>query len=172
MKVSNADFMAFQKPGIDMFIQYVDAVVEQTGEPYKDAVKRLQKELWDYIVQRDAFQERPLEAPLPAPLTMTLGDLLKRNTCGWPAFIQVSRNVVYIIKDDDRVLYVGSTRYDARKRIKSHEKAHSPLGEALRTDANRNRWSVEMIPHPDYDSAAIKEKELITELTPAFCRRV
>lgn len=171
MKISPIDFMLFQYQGINLFIQSVDAVVAQTGEPYQDAVKRLQKELKEYGARRDAFNARPVEAPIPQPMTMTLGRLLERRTCNSQAYKQLGRNIVYVIRDGEHVLYVGSTRNDVRTRMKSHEKTLSPLGNALRTDPDRFNWSVEMIPHTDYDAAVSREKELIRQLRPPFCRK-
>jgi hypothetical protein len=171
MKISNLDFLALNSDGIDLFIQHVDAAVSQTHEPYEQAVRRLQKDLQAYIRDREAFRRLPPQTVIPAPLTMSLSELMGRKVCANPLYLAASRNVVYILRDGERVLYVGSSHYGARKRMKSHEKAHSPLGEALRTDPNRHNWSVEIITHADYGSAASKEKQLIAQFAPAFCRR-
>lgn len=173
MSISKPDLLVFHLRGINLFVDIVDEMVQANeGSTFEQCARYLQTQIREYRDKRCALEDRPVETPVPEPLTMTLEELLKRDTCDWPAFIKVSRNVVYIIRDDDRILYIGSTRYNARSRIKSHEKAHSPLGKALRTDANRNNWSVEMIPHADYDEAFAKERDLIRELRPAFCRRV
>lgn len=173
MQISRPDFLVLSLSGINLFVETVDEMVQANeGFTFEQCARHLQTQIREYRDKRCALEECPVETPVPEPLTMTLADLLKRATCDWPAFIKVSRNVVYIIKDDDRILYVGSTRYNARSRIKSHERAQSPLGKALRTDVNRNNWSVEMIPHADYDSAFLKERDLIRELRPAFCRRI
>lgn len=156
-----------------MFVDLVDEMVKTNeGATFEQCARHLLTQIHQYKEKRMDLDVRPTETVLPSPMTLTLGELLERDTCDWPAFINVSRNVVYVVKDGDRVLYVGSTRYNARSRMKSHEKAHSPLGEALRTNPNKNNWTVEMTPHADYDEAALREKELIRELAPAYCRRI
>lgn len=172
MKISKPDLLLLHMGGINIFVQVVDDMVQANpGATFEQCARHLQAEIRQYAERRDALLDLPVSSALPDPLTLTLGELLKRDTCDWPLYIGVSRNVVYVVRDGDHVLYVGSTRYDARSRMKSHEKAHSPLGEALRSRNGKNDWTVEMIPHSDYDSAAIKEKELIRQFAPAFCRR-
>lgn len=171
MKLTTPDFLVLNLQGIDLFIQAVDLMAKATGSPYEECVRETQKQIREYAARRDAFNSRPTVSAVANPLTMTLRELLNRNTCDSPAFRGVSLNVVYIIRNGESVLYVGSTRYDARSRVKSHQKAHSPLGKGLREDPNAPNWSVEMIPHADYREAAQMEKRLINQLSPAFCRR-
>ncbi|MBA3766774.1 MAG: GIY-YIG nuclease family protein [Acidobacteria bacterium] len=171
MNISKADFLVLNLQGIDLFLETVDAMVLATGNPYDECIKHVLKQIREYSALQDAFHQRPAETALAAPLTLTLGQLLERRTCKMKAYLGVGRNVVYIVRDDGRVLYVGSTRRDARRRMKSHQKTHSPLGQALRNDPNAVYWSVEMVPYSDYREAAQKERALIAELTPAFCRR-
>lgn len=169
MKMTTLDFLAFSLPGIDLFIQAVDRSVQSTGETFEKCAKDGQKQIHDYLAARDAFREQPTHAPIPSPTTLTLRELMESRFCRSP--LAAARNVVYIVRDGESVLYVGSSRYNARKRMKAHEKARSPLGKALRTDPNAKTWNVEMIFHADYKLAARKERELIAQLMPSFCRR-
>lgn len=172
MKISKADFLVLNLSGIELFIQTVSELMLMRPElTYEEAVKETHRQVREYVVNRDVFAQRPAVAVLAAPLTLPLGQLLSRDTCNSREYRGVSLNVVYIVRDGEAVRYVGSTRYDARTRMKSHQKAHSPLGKALRANPDTRNWSVEMIPHADYREAAAREKELINQLNPTFCRR-
>ena|ERR1051325_7858320 len=172
MKVSKPDFLVLNLSGIDVFVELVDEMVKgNPGSSFEVCARYLQNEIHEYSKRTHAFKSRPTVSALSASMTMKLGRLLHRRTPNLREFSGVRLNVVYIIRDGQRVLYVGSTRYDARKRLKSHQTSHSPLGTALREDPNADNWTVEMIPHADYKSAALKEKQLIAQLAPAFCRR-
>lgn len=171
MKVSKQEFLLLNLPGIELFIEHVDELVAfNKGSTFEQCARFLHQRIKDYAVASQRFNAMPVAAPLPAPLTLKMGDLLRSRFKHRLSAHQ--RNIVYIIREGESVLYVGSTRYGARSRIKSHQKAHSPLGEALRTNPKFKEWDVEMIAHSDYRSAADKEKHLIRELNPAFCRRV
>jgi predicted GIY-YIG superfamily endonuclease len=172
MKIPRIDFMLLQYQGIRLFMETVEEMVRAGQGDHATCMKLLWKQLMDYSAAKSAFSEMPVAAPVPVPLTVTLSELLDHRIFRNGAFEGVRRNVVYIIKNGDEVLYVGSTRHNARSRIKSHQKARSPLGTGLRQDPTANTWSIEMIPHADYKAAAQKEKELIRQLRPSFCRRV
>lgn len=172
MSISKPDFLVLNLSGINMFVELVDEMVKaNAGSTFEQCARYLQNQIREYSKTRDGFHYRPTQAVLPKSLTLSLSELMSRSTCGDRRYAAISRNVVYVVRDGDRVLYVGSTRYGARGRMKSHEKSHSPLGEALRADSGKGSWTVEMIPHADYEAAALKEKQLITKLAPAFCRR-
>jgi predicted GIY-YIG superfamily endonuclease len=173
MGISQADFLVLNLQGIDLFLEKVDQACQSgfCGGDFHAAALEVSKQIHDYSRQRGALASAPKVGVHPAPFTMRLGDLLRRETCNLPEFAGVGLNVVYIVRAGDDVLYVGSTRYNARSRMKSHQKQHSPLGQALREDPNAMNWGVEMIPHSDYREAARKERELITQLQPRFCRR-
>jgi len=170
MKVSVPDFLMLNSDGINLFIKMVDQMYEAKAADgtYQGCVKDLQARIRTYIEQKDAWAVAPTVAPLPSPLTFTMGKLLERRTCNNREYRALRSNIVYVIRDEDKVLYVGVTRYDARSRIKSHQKAHSQLGEALRNRSNVDSWTVEMIPHADSRTAIEKEKQLIGQLRPRF----
>lgn len=173
MKISKPDFLVVNLSGIELFIETVGELLLLSPElSYEEAVKETHRQIRAYASKRDVFRSQPTASALAAPLTLSLGQLLHRDTCSMKEFRGVGLNVVYIVRDGERVLYVGSTRYDARTRLKAHQKSHSPLGKNLRENPNAKNWSVEMIPHADYREAAQKEKDLIAQLTPAFCRRI
>lgn len=173
MKISKPDFLVLNLQGIDMFVDLVDGMVgANPGATFEPCARELQRRIREYSGQRDTFKSLPTMAALARPLTLSVGELLDPKTCRLPAFRGVSLNVVYIVRNGDAVMYVGSTRYNARTRMKSHAKSHSPLGEALRKNPQAQFWLVEMIPHADYREAAAKEKQLIASLSPLFCRRI
>lgn len=169
MKVTTEGFLLLNSHGIDLFLKVVDQLVANGAADgtFEGCARYLQQEIHDYGARLDAWKVAPVSTALPKPLTMTMGVLLERRTCNNRQYCALRSNIVYIIRDGETVLYVGSTRYDARSRIKSHQKAHSLLGKALRTQAV-DEWTVEMIPHADYKSASDKEKRLIVELSPRF----
>ena len=173
MNISKPDFLLLNLPGIDLFLELVDGMVQANkGASFEECARYLRTEIHEYSKRRDAFRARPVASALAAPLTLSIAELLDRKTCSRPDFRGVRANVVYIVRDGEQVRYVGSTRYNARRRMKSHQKSHSPLGQALRENPAATDWTVEMIPHADYQTAAAKEKELITHLNPTFCRRI
>lgn len=169
MKVTTEGFLLLNLRGIELFLKVVDQMVAAgvDGGDYEACAKKCLEKVRAYGASLDAWNVAPVSTALPEPLTMQMGALLERRTCNDKRYLALRSNVVYVIRDSDKPLYVGSTRYDARSRIKSHQKAHSPLGQALRTQ-KIDEWAVEMIAHAEYREAAEKEKRLIAELRPRF----
>jgi predicted GIY-YIG superfamily endonuclease len=174
MKISAQSFLLLNAPGIDMFLSLVDQMVAggAADGTYEGCAKLLQQRVHEYGKQLNDWNVAPVSTALPEPLTLAMGVLLDRRTCRDRRYRALKSNIVYVIRQGEQVLYVGSTRHDARHRIKSHQKAHSPLGEALRNHASVSEWSVEMIPHADYPTAFEKEKQLIGQLRPRFNLKV
>lgn len=170
MKVTTEGFLLLNSQGIDLFLRLVDQMVAAGAldGTYEGCAKGLQQRIHEYGKSLDAFNVVPTSTVMPEPLTMAMGVLLERRTCNNRQYCALRSNIVYVIRDGESALYVGSTRYDARSRIKSHQKAHSPLGQALRTRPDIDGWTVEMIPHADYASASLKEKQLIAQMRPRF----
>lgn len=182
MKISESGFLVLNLPGIDLFVSIVEKMAEEGG--FADGtplgcMKELQADIHRYRDFLDNTTGRKAVTCEPgSPLTLPLRELMDRRICRGNKLKGVARNVVYIVRHDDAVLYVGSSRYDARTRLKAHEHAHSPLGDALRQEirlAKFNQdasWTVEMIPHATYEEAFQKEKKLTIELAPRFCRKI
>jgi predicted GIY-YIG superfamily endonuclease len=170
MKVSTEGFLLLNLQGIDLFLSLVDQMVAAgaVDGTFEGCSKELQRRIRDYGKRLDDWKIAPVSTALPEPLTMTMGVLLERRTCNNREYLTLKSNIVYVVRDGEQAIYVGSTRYDARTRMKSHQKAHSRLGNALRTNPDAMNWSVEMIAHAAISEAIEKEKRLIAQLRPRF----
>jgi|ERR1051326_7005503 predicted GIY-YIG superfamily endonuclease len=135
------------------------------------------------LVEEKANEQRAARDALSPPgeavdgkLTLTLGQLLDSRTSGGAKLKRrnmlagVTRNVVYVVRDGDAVLYVGCTRGEARSRLREHIAGRSPLGLAIRRERQRSKgWTAEMISHADHKSALATEKRLTEEYRPRYC---
>ena len=74
---------------------------------------------------------------------------------------------VYIVRRAETILYVGSTRYGPRERLRWHwHERKSQLGQLMRRSDDWREWIVEWVPLKPYSDAAQYERELIVALRP------
>lgn len=110
-------------------------------------------------------------------LTVSVGQLIDNNRSR-PAQIRrrellngFKSYVVYIVRDDQKIIYIGSTNYNAEIRIRQHITGKSDLGIRIRQHYPESMgWTVEMI-KCDKHELRQKEKFLIHELNPEINRR-
>jgi predicted GIY-YIG superfamily endonuclease len=105
-------------------------------------------------------------------MTYRLGDLLPSHK-GYALqakakaiYRQLPMCCVYVVRDGNRIIYVGSTNYRATNRLKQHRAHGSPLGRLMRIDSNSHNWAVDIHPAPDRVSAYALETEMIHRLQP------
>lgn len=172
-------------PGIEEFIQVVDHNVKLRISRGEDPAAVYAGVIQDVFaeVRNAAQKERDRVESMSPPgeavdgrLTLPLSKLLDPNTTPLAKRRRrnmldgVNRNVVYVVRDGDAVLYVGCTRSNARRRIREHLSGKSPFGQAIKRERPRsNEWTAEMIAHPDHQSALATEKRLTDEYKPRYC---
>jgi predicted GIY-YIG superfamily endonuclease len=106
---------------------------------------------------------------------ITLGELLTNNR-SYPVqyklekrLANLRRHIVYIVRNANQVLYVGTTVYSARARLRWHKNGRSRLGRAIKNAKQAaDAWIVEMFSYPDKPSRLKAERFAIERLEPIF----
>ena len=120
---------------------------------------------------RKHYQERQIDE---RTWEFSLGHLLQRTTN--PLWRQESqrirrliwRRTVYVVRDGETVLYVGSTRYTPIERLTVHLNSNdSALGQRIKQDQIAARdWMVTVIKFDSIEDMLATEARLTAELHP------
>ncbi len=79
---------------------------------------------------------------------------------------------VYIVKQDERILYVGCSTYGPTQRLKQHLSSRSPLGQYIKSrKPTSDAWKVEVNFYPNRKTALAAELEFIRNLKPEINQR-
>lgn len=149
-------------------------------EIIKEQAKKNNVSQADYVssvIIRDitVFSNMPSRKKPPqekSPLTLTFPELLENNQGALAKRKRretediTGRSVVYVIRKNNQVMYIGQTRSGVRERIRRHITGKSEIGIAIKADKDVSQWSVEIIPASSYKELLALEKKLITELSP------
>ena len=85
---------------------------------------------------------------------------------------ELGRHIIYLVWRGGELLYIGSTNYSARDRLKQHLYSNaSELGAAMRSGKPwSGEWIIEVVGCPDTDRNGLQkyEHKLIKELEPSI----
>lgn len=121
---------------------------------------------WEYLHPDGYLRHDPTATVNPTSIgTFTIGHLLSgaaRPTKAHGAFL-------YIIRDDDVVLYAGQTTIPVHKRINQHTKQGSLLGQHFRDNVPASYgWQVEVLEIRFQEDLDRVERDLILDLRPTL----